>query len=187
MRLFVSVDLDGLGEAVADAQARLPAVDSLRPVDPADAHVTLKFLGDVDADRVAALERALATAVADAGVAPFDLTVGGFGVFPSLEYISVVWLGVRAGGPALTRLHDAVERETTALGFDPADHAFTPHVTVARMDDARGKAAVQRVVRETDPDVGTVSVTEVRLTESTLTDAGPAYETVARFPLQADG
>jgi len=183
MRLFVSVDLDGLAEGVADAQAHLPETGSLRLVDPTDAHVTLKFLGEVAPDRVDEVQEALATAVTDAGVDPFEMAVGGFGVFPSLDYISVVWVGVREGGPELTRLHEAVERETTALGFDPADHEFTPHVTLARMNDARGKDAVQRVVREADPTVGRMDVTEVRLTESTLTDDGPTYETVARFPL----
>ncbi|WP_251342293.1 RNA 2',3'-cyclic phosphodiesterase [Haloplanus halophilus] len=183
MRLFVSVDVDPLADGIADAQHRLPDAGGLRFVDPADAHVTLKFLGEVDPDRLDALDAALSTAVADAGVDPFTLTLGGYGVFPSLEYISVVWVGARKGGPELTRLHEAVERETTGLGFDPADHEFTPHVTLARMDDARGKAAVQRVVREADPTVGSVDVREVRLTESTLTDDGPEYETVERYPL----
>ncbi|WP_435067789.1 RNA 2',3'-cyclic phosphodiesterase [Haloplanus sp. C73] len=183
MRLFVSVDLDGLADGVADAQARLPDTDSLRFVDPADAHVTLKFLGEVDPDRLDSVQAALATAVTDADVDPFTMTVGGFGVFPSPDYISVVWAGVREGGPELARLHEAVERELTALGFDPADHDFTPHVTLARMNDARGKDAVQRVVREVDPTVGRLDVSEVRLTESTLTDEGPTYRTVARVPL----
>jgi len=183
MRLFVSVDLDGLASGVADAQAHLPDADSLRFVDPENAHVTLKFLGDVDSGRLDAVEAALTAAVTDAGVGPFTVTVGGFGVFPALDHISVIWAGVREGGPQLTRLHEAVERELTALGFDPADHEFTPHVTLARMDDARGKAAVQRVVRETDPTVGRLDVTAVRLTESTLTDEGPVYRTVSRVPL----
>jgi len=182
MRLFVSADLDD-PDAVADAQARLPDAASLRPVDPAGAHVTLKFLGEVDTDRLDPLEAALVTAVDDAGVSPFHMVVGGFGVFPSLDYISVVWAGVREGSPELTRLHEVIERETTALGFDPEDHEFTPHVTLARMDDARGKEAVQRVVREDDPTVDGYDVTEVRLTESQLTDDGPVYETVVRFPL----
>jgi 2'-5' RNA ligase len=183
MRLFVSVDLDGLSDGVADAQARLPDTESLRFVDPADAHVTLKFLGAVAPDRLDAVVAALTTAVDDAGVAPFEMVVVGLGVFPSLEYISVVWAGVREGDSELARLHEAVERETTALGFEPDDHEFTPHVTLARMDDARGKSAVQRVVRDADPTVGRIDVSEVRLTESTLTDDGPEYETVARVPL----
>jgi 2'-5' RNA ligase len=183
VRLFVSVDCSPLAEAVADVQGRLPDVGSLRPVDPADAHVTLKFLGEVEVDRLDAVERAVREGVGDADINPFTATVGGLGVFPDMEYISVVWAGVREGSDELTRLHEGVERETTALGFDPEDHAFTPHVTLARMDDARGKAAVQRLVREADPTLGSLDVTEVHLTESTLTSDGPAYETVARAPL----
>ncbi|MFB6102596.1 MAG: RNA 2',3'-cyclic phosphodiesterase [Haloplanus sp.] len=183
MRLFVSVDLDGLTDAVADAQARLPDAGGLRFVDPADAHVTLKFLGEVDPDRLDEVERTLAAAVDDAGVDPFAMTVGGFGVFPSLDYISVVWAGITEGSPELSRLHEAIERDLTGVGFDPAEHAFTPHVTLARMDDARGKSAVQRTVQEADPTVGRIEVSEVRLTESTLTDDGPEYRTISRFPL----
>jgi 2'-5' RNA ligase len=183
MRLFVSVDLDDLAGGIADAQRRLPDAESLRFVEPADAHVTLKFLGEIPPDRRDEVDRALAAAVDEAGVDPFDLAIGGYGVFPSREYISVVWAGVRQGGSALTRLHEACERELIAVGFEPADHAFTPHVTLARMRDARGKAAVQRVVDEQDPAVGRTRVAEIRLTESTLEDEGPRYRTVSRFPL----
>jgi len=95
----------------------------------------------------------------------------------------VVWLGVREGGERMTRLHEAIEDRTVAVGFDPEDHEFTPHVTLARMDHAGGKATVQRVLDERDPDGGSLDVKEVRLTESTLTPDGPEYETVERFPL----
>jgi 2'-5' RNA ligase len=184
MRLFVSVDLpDALADPLADVQDRLRDADGLRVTDPGQAHVTLKFLGETPTDRVTAVERAVADAVDAAGVDPFDATVSGLGVFPSLDYISVVWAGVTAGSDELTRLHEAIERETVAAGFDPAEHAFTPHVTLARMDDARGKALVRRVVENETPTVGSFRVTEVCLTESTTTDAGPRYETVARFPL----
>lgn len=184
MRAFVSVDLDGLDAEVRRVQEpfRRPG---LNPVAPAQAHVTLKFLGDVAEERVDEVRDALDAAVAGAGVSPFTVRFGGYGVFPSLDYVSVVWLGVRDGeGEAeLTRLHEAVEDRTTALGFDPEDHAFTPHVTLARMDDARSKDAVQAAVRERDPDAGSLHVDEIRLTESTLTGSGPEYHTVEAFPL----
>ncbi|WP_248895573.1 RNA 2',3'-cyclic phosphodiesterase [Haloplanus halobius] len=183
MRLFVSVAVDALADTLAAAQSRLPDAGGIRPVDPENAHITIKFLGEVDPDRLDAVEGGIASAVDDAGVDPFAMTVAGFGVFPSLEYISVVWAGVREGRAELTRLHEAVEREMTALGFDPEDHDFTPHVTLARMDDARGKEAVQRVVRDDDPTLGRLEVSALRLTESTLTAEGPEYRTVARYPL----
>jgi len=182
-RLFVSVDLDGLGDEVAAVQELFADASGLKFVDPDQAHVTLKFLGDTDPDRLPALADALAAAVDASGVDPFRAEFGGLGVFPHLDYISVVWLGVREGGTELTRLHEAIEDSTVDMGFDPEDHEFTPHVTLARMEHAGGKELVQDVVRERDPDAGSLDVTEVRLTESTLTPDGPEYETVERFEL----
>ena len=186
MRLFVSVDLpDRLAGAVADAQERFADAAGLRFVDPEQAHLTLFFLGETAPERVSDIESALERAVDDAAVDPFDLAVGGFGVFPALEYISVVWAGVREGwGVAeTTRLHEAAAEGLTALGFEGDDHEFTPHVTIARMNDARGKDLVQEVVRETDPDLGSFEVDAIRLKESTVRDDGPEYETLASVGL----
>ncbi|MFW5978093.1 MAG: RNA 2',3'-cyclic phosphodiesterase [Halohasta sp.] len=186
MRLFVSVDLPTtLAEPLAAVQDELREADGLRFTDPSQAHFTLKFLGEVDPERVAEIEAAIETAVGEAGVDPFSCTIEGLGVFPSLDYISVVWAGVRDGEGAaeLTHLHDALEAELTALGFDAESHEFTPHITLARMDDARGKAVVQELMQEREPTVGTFRVEGVRLTESTLTEAGPQYETVRTIDL----
>jgi 2'-5' RNA ligase len=183
MRLFVSVDLDGLAGEVRAVQEQFEGAAGLNVVDPGQAHVTLKFLGEVGESRVDGLTDELAAAVADSGVGPFTAEFGGLGVFPHLGYISVVWLGVREGGDELTRLHEAIEERTVAMGFEPEDHDFTPHVTLARMEHAGGKELVQDVVENRNPDAGRLDVEEVRLTESTLTDEGPAYSTVERFPL----
>jgi len=182
MRLFVSVPLDGLAEGVAAAQEPLD-LPGLKLTDPEQAHVTLKFLGEVEASRVDELTEAIERAVESADVTPFDAEVGGYGVFPSLEYISVVWTGFRSGSEPSTRLHEAIERETVVLGFDPAEHSFTPHVTLARMRDARSKDVVRELVESEDPDVGSRCVDRVELTESTLTDEGPRYSPVERFEL----
>ena len=185
MRLFVSVDLpDDLVEALADVQAAFADAGGLKFTDPEQAHITVKFLGDVDEDRVPDLCTELEAAVDESGVEPFPARFGGLGVFPSLEYISVVWLGLEDGGEELTRLHEAVEERTTAMGFDPERHDFTPHVTLARMEHAGGKELVQELVRERDPTVGETTVEELRLTESTLTSEGPVYSTVESFSLE---
>lgn len=184
MRLFVAIDLpDGFAEAVAAVQDRLRDAAGLRFTDPSQAHVTVKFLGDTDEDRLPDVREAVETAVDDAGVGSFRATVSGLGAFPSPDYISVVWAGIDTGADEMRRLHEAVERETTAIGFDPEEHEFTPHATLARMNDARGKEHVQRVLRETDPTIGSFRVEQLRLKESVLTDDGPRYSTVARFAL----
>ncbi len=184
MRLFVSVDLDGLEDSVAKAQKPFRDVDGLRPVDPEQVHLTLKFLGETQASNLSEVKEALAAAVADSEVSPFTAEFGGYGVFPSLDYISVIWLGVQRGGDSFIRLHEAVEAWTVELGFEPAEHDFTPHVTLARMDHAANKDHVQQVVQERDPRVATLEVTEIRLTESTLTADGPEYSTRESFSLE---
>lgn len=183
MRLFVSVDVDALSQGIAEAQERLADASGLSFTDPSQAHVTLKFLDDQPAAAVPDLAAAIGRAVESTAVPPFEARLCGLGVFPSPDYIRVVWLGVREGADELTTLHESVESELVTAGLDPADHAFTPHVTLARMDHAGGKDVVQAALEDEGPDVGSTLVEEVRLTKSTRTSEGPVYETVERFPL----
>ncbi|GAA0520088.1 2'-5' RNA ligase [Halorubrum aquaticum] len=184
VRAFFAVELpDDLAEPIADLQSSLADAPGIRPTDPSQAHLTLKFLGDVAAADLDGVRAAGERAVDRAGVEPFDCTVKGLGVFPSLEYVSVVWAGIGRGSEELTDLHEALEAETTALGFEPEEHAFTPHVTLARMDDGREKDLVREVVRERDPELGRFEVEEVRLIESTLTESGPVYDPIETFAL----
>lgn len=190
MRAFFAVDLpDSLARSVADAQAPFADAPGVNPVDPGQAHVTLKFLGEIGGpddeteptvdDAIAAGERA----VDRAGVSAFKCAVAGLGVFPNREYISVVWGGVERGGDELTALHEALEAEATALGVEPADHEFTPHVTLARVENATGADAVRDALDAEDPEIGSFSVDEIRLVESTLTASGPEYDAVEEFGL----
>lgn len=183
MRLFVSVDLPAsLTDGVAAVQDDLAEASGLDFTDPDQAHLTLKFLGDTDPAELDQLVDAIEAAVDESRVDPFEATFGGLGVFPSPDYIRVVWLGVESGGESFTRLFDALEDRTVALGFDAESHDFTPHVTIARMDHAGGKELVQQAL-ERDYRVGSMTVEEVRLKESHLRSDGPEYETVDRFPL----
>lgn len=182
MRLFVSVDVGSLADRIEAVQEPLVGPEGLRPTDPEDAHATVKFLGEGEHD-LDALEAAIRRAMESAGAGPFEATLEGVGAFPSPEYIRVVWLGFGSGREQLAALHRRVEAETTDLGYDDERHDFTPHVTLARMENAAAKAEVRRFLRETDPEIGPLRVEELRLKESTLTDDGPEYRTVARFEL----
>jgi 2'-5' RNA ligase len=184
MRLFVSLDLaPHLHQEVQSVQELLADASGLRFIDPTQAHITLKFLGDVEESRLDVVSDAISDAVETANIEPFQAEFGDLGVFPDLDYISVVWLGVRDGSEQVTTLHESLEDELTAIGFEPEDHDFTPHVTIARMDHAGGKSLVQEVVQERSPTVGRMTVDTISLTESTLTPDGPEYEAVERFDL----
>jgi 2'-5' RNA ligase len=191
MRLFFAIDLpEELHERFAALQDDLAAADGLDFTDPTQAHLTMKFLGETapadeasdDEPTVDDAKIAGAAAVDAADRSPFEVEVGGLGAFPSEEYISVVWTGVRDGAADLEALAAALETETTERGFDAADNAFSPHVTLARMNDARGKDLVQDRLRNTDPTIGRFTAEELKLKRSVLGDGGADHETIARFP-----
>lgn len=183
MRVFVSVDLPpDLTASVKAVQDRFADASGLNFTDPSQAHITLKFLGEVPPEDIEDIEAALTAAVREVEVPPFEAIFRGLGAFPSTEYIRVVWLGVADGTDEFMALHEAIERRFTDMGFPPEEHSFTPHVTLARMEHAGGKDLVQRGL-EDDPVVGSMQVTDVCLTESTLTPDGPEYSTLIRVPL----
>ncbi|MDE2969212.1 MAG: hypothetical protein OXT51_03810, partial [Chloroflexota bacterium] len=83
LRLFVAVTLPAEARAVlAEVIARLRAAElrGVRTVAPEGVHITLKFLGNVDAERVPALSDALGAAVG--GAPPLELSMEGLGALP---------------------------------------------------------------------------------------------------------
>ncbi len=183
MRLFVCIECAELETTLEEVQQLFEDASGLRYTDPAQAHLTLKFLGEADPERVPELREALVEVVDETGVGPFDLTAGGLGVFPDIEYIQVLWLGIEEGTSELTTLHRAIEARMTALGFEPEEHDFTPHITLARMDHGGGKEYVQNQLRAHNPTADSIQVEHVTLMESRLTSDGPVYSPVERFEL----
>ena len=175
MRLFAAVNLSAeLRQALRAAAA--PLRDAGLPVkwvDPDGVHLTLKFLGDVAADRLPELSEALDRACA--GMRGFDVALGGFGAFPSAAHARVIWLGCEAA-PPLELLQHAVEREYATLGFPVEGRPFRPHLSLgrARPHAKSGMRGLEALLDATAFEA-TWAVRAVDLMESTLTPAGARY------------
>lgn len=188
MRLFVSVDIEELSAGIASVQEPLTSLPGIRCTDPTQAHITLKFLGDSPDTKsetrdVQSLCKGLQTAIENIKVDPFTLRLGELGVFPSLEYISVIWIGVAEGDEELSALHTAIEEQTVQLGYPTEKHEFKPHVTIARMNSAEAKSEVQDYVTSETPQFDPIAIKEIRLKESKLTSEGPSYATIETIEL----
>lgn len=124
-RLFVAF---GLPQTLRDSLALTRGgLDRARWVDPADYHVTLRFIGDVDnadADRLAA---SLDMVEAEAFTARMDV-YGSFGG----DRPRIAHLGLHPD-PALMALQHKVEMACRAAGFEAESRKFTPHITIARL------------------------------------------------------
>ena len=143
-------------------------------------HLTLKFLGETDEERVDELGGALELAVAPVRALP--VTIEGFGAFPNARHPTVIWAGVTQE-PALELLQHGVERAFEPLGFPVEGRPFRPHVTLGRTRrEAVGRAfpgleeAVERLVWSE-----TVQIDRVQLMRSTTSQGrkhGAVYEEV---------
>lgn len=176
MRLFLALELlPAVAEEIAAATAPLRAAEpGLAWVPVHKLHLTLKFLGDGDDQRVAALAEAMD------GVAkqhrPFGMNLTGAGVFPNFRRPRVVWLGVE-GEPRLELLHHDVEIAAERVGYEIEGRPFRPHVTLARVRaplPAERARSFARVARKLDHS-SSAYVDRLTLFDSVTGDAGAHY------------
>lgn len=181
-RIFVAVPV---GEEIAGALASWAAsafgADTFRRwTDLRDAHFTLKFLGDVERGRIAAIEAALTEAFARE--TPFALGVAGAGTFGLAEAPRVLFAEPAEGSEGLGRLAEAAEAALEPLGFAREKRSFRAHLTLARKYAAGGKVFEPSKL-ETAPALS-VGTADRAVLYRTHMHQRPMYERIAEFPLR---
>jgi len=187
-RLFTAVDIpDSIAEALGDLQNdirdQLQAGMRVSWVPASDIHLTLKFLGSVEADIVDNLGdimRDVATTEA-----PFELQVRHIGAFPAPNNPRILWVGADPGsGTVLSRLHDRLEQrfhDDYDIDFD--EHSFKPHFTLGRVKSNRAPDLLEIKPNLPDGPFGTCKVKQISMYESELTHEGAEYTEIRRAPL----
>lgn len=189
IRTFIAIELNqDLQDSLTRLQDRLKrqaAERSVRWVRPEGIHLTLKFLGDVPAPRIASISRAVEATCHD--FAPFGIELAGMGCFPNTHRPRVVWVGVREPSGALVRLQKAVESALVELDFEPEDRPFTPHLTLGRVQRHASRSDQQRLGELiAESNVGLLSamtVSLVHVMRSDLRPDGAVYTVLALAPL----
>jgi 2'-5' RNA ligase len=189
--VFVAVPLsetarEHVAELVQDVRASIvlkPGAREARWVRLEGLHVTLRFLGPTEPDRLPAVEAAVRSVAADE--ASFPVTLGGAGAFPSPARPRALWLGIRGGAVELGHLAERLGRQLHDAGWAPDERPFRAHLTLARTDGVRGSDDTARrlIAAATAFETGWLADSLV-LFES-ITGGGPArYEPLLRARLQ---
>jgi RNA 2',3'-cyclic 3'-phosphodiesterase len=171
-RLFCAVGLPHeiraqLEEHVAQLRKEVPDVAaSWSRVE--NIHLTLKFYGNVEVDRIEALSSAIERATKD--VAPFEIAVGKTGSFRS----QVLWIGVSDPSGTLTTLHQRLGSE---------DRAYRPHLTIARIRRPEGARRLVNAHLQMQFENVSVLVKELVLFRSELSPKGSKYTAISRHGL----
>ena len=150
-------------------------------VKPGLLHLTVRFIGEVDADRTEQILGALGVPLR---ARAFDLTFAGAGTFPPGRPPRVIWAGIREG---LKEIKE-VEREVRSrleglLPPDGDDRAYNPHLTLGRVKNPSGLRPAALLDGLEAAVLGVVRVGAVTLFESRLSASGPTYVVLRRTEL----
>jgi len=191
IRCFIAIKLpDEVKRGLTQLEAQLKSGNQpwVKWVDPYSIHLTLKFLGNVAADRIDKITRAMGEAVQ--GASPFHLEVKDLGVFPNLRRVQVAWVGVSGEVDKLVQLQRHIESSLVPLGFTAESRPFTPHLTLARIRDRASPDERQRfgqLIADTKFEAAyTFQVDAISLMRSQLTREGAIYSRIGSVELNRD-
>jgi RNA 2',3'-cyclic 3'-phosphodiesterase len=151
-------------------------------------HLTLKFLGDVAAERLDALMDTLDRVRRK--FSPLHLRAGSVGFFPNHRLPRVIWVGVRDPRDELPALQNAVETAVADFTRERPEGRFSGHVTLGRVKGisrAQAELLAQRALSLADRSLGEWTANEVELIRSELGRDGARYSTLTAFPLAGGG
>ncbi|MBL1378982.1 RNA 2',3'-cyclic phosphodiesterase [Zobellella iuensis] len=165
-RLFLAFPADELAPALGRLQDWLALPG--RRIPAHQLHMTLRFFGQTEPSRQAALVRWLGRHALPA----FSLRLDRLGCFPRA---GVVWTGPGRVPEALARLADELGRYCAGLKLGPPHRAFRPHVTLFRHCAACPLPKTEPLVYRPR---------SLGLYRSIQTEQGPHYELLRSWPLR---
>lgn len=187
-RSFVAIELDdrvrhALGEAREATVRRAPEWADEKWVAAENLHITLAFLGDLDASKLSEVSQRLSAALPS--LPPFSLGLGGVAAIPPKGRHTMLWATFTDSGARCEELASTVAAAASQCGITLADRPFAPHVTLVR--SRRPRRMSPEVIAVISAGIAderiSMSVASATLYASTLTPRGPVYERLAQWGL----
>ena len=189
LRLFVAIPMpEVVRNEITGFQQELRQLvsrDAIRWTKPEQFHLTLRFLGEVPAGRVAALQEAINAVCA--GEPALRLRTQGVGFFPNARAPRVIWAGVNDGEGRLVDLQKEIEGAVQPFTQEQGTERFAGHVTIGRVKflkrpEIEKLAAHAQAVK--DRLFGEWTANEVELIRSDLLPTGASHTLLAAFRLK---
>ncbi|MCK5177522.1 MAG: RNA 2',3'-cyclic phosphodiesterase [Candidatus Aenigmarchaeota archaeon] len=179
LRLFIAIDLEkNLCSKLSELQKQIsPDIAKIKWVEKENFHITLKFLGDVEVQKIPEIKDKLSSLKFKG----FISSVNQIGFFPSDNFIKTIWFGLMPHEKIFS-LHEKIDSALSEIGFEK-ESSFQSHATFGRVKKIHNKIIliekiqyIQNIIK------GEVfMIDSFCLKKSTLTKKGPIYENIAVF------
>jgi len=184
IRTFIAINLpDSVRERIAEFQAKLKQDRAdVKWVRPESIHITLKFLGDVEEEKMDGVAQAVQRSVE--GMSAFTVSVEGTGTFPNDRRPRVLWVGVEEGAEKLADLAMNLDRELSGLGFEGEKRKYSAHLTIGRVRSLNRMDGTVESMRALGFEGEAFEVRDVVVMKSDLQPTGAVYTALRRINLQ---
>ena len=172
MRLFIAIDFNELKDYFIELQSLLPKNAKISYTKAF--HLTLKFLGEFEPNNADIIIDILKNIKFNA----FPVFLDSIGVFPTENYIRVVWIGLKPEDKILDlqkRIDDALKK------LFKKEKDFKAHITLARVKYTEDKKSFIEQLKKIKVENKKVEIKNFKLVKSTLGPKGPVYEDSAVF------
>jgi 2'-5' RNA ligase len=180
-RGFIAIDIRSFPKLIQFENEIKNTGADVKLVEPDNIHITLKFLGDTEEELIDSIEEIMKKSVEE--MDSFEVQLKGSGVFPSQNYIKVMWIGLK-NGEKIGEIASEIDEKTSDLGFQREKRGFSAHLTIARVKSAKNKEKLLQIIEKyRDIEFGSFEVDSIKLKKSELTPKGPIYTTLKEVKL----
>ena len=184
IRSFIAIDTPAeIKEKIEEVEEKLRATNAdVRWETKEKFHITLKFLGNVEEEKLNSLAQRLGGRLITHS--PFTITYEAVGCFPNLRHPRVIWVGTHDEDGSLKALAQTVEEIAAAHGFEREKRPFHPHITIGRVKGSKNLMELSSALESVTFDPQPSTVREILLMKSDLRPTGSVYTVFRRFPLK---
>jgi len=175
IRTFIAIEIpESIKSRIGRLQEQLRRIEAkVSWTKPANVHLTLKFLGYVEASAIERINEAVKRAASE--ISPFNLEVGGAGCFPSSRNPRVLYVGLPDLPEQLKLLQSNIETEFEREGFPKETRRFSPHLTIGRLRTSQNATTLAEALQATGFENKTFVVREIIVMRSDLKPTGSIY------------
>lgn len=188
MRAFIAIELPKeIKDALGELQGELKKSGAdVKWVEPQNIHLTLKFLGEIDAVTLSKISDILEDTAKDKNA--FHIRISCLGAFPKINYPKVLWLSIDKGDNEVKEIAKQLKEKIAKAGVPREDRPFSTHITIGRtrstlnrerlVQDLKNLALHKSLAGQSATIIGGLEfvVTKLIIFKSSLTPKGPIYE-----------
>lgn len=181
IRTFLSLNIESslAAEKLTSVQNNVKDALGSYPVkweDSSKLHLTLRFLGDIDEDKIQQLTFTLERLKLDFDSIKF--TANSVGFFPNPKYPNVVFIGLDEDGSNSSKLVEFIDKIIFNFGVKP-EKRFIPHITLGRFRKDKRVKIEQEINIQVEPIE--IEFDSFYLMQSILTPQGSVYKSISEI------